>query len=76
MVPASLVHVVRTMAASTRRVPSISRTGTIMSDGIESPAVRAPDFPDTLDWLHTSGRRLTLGDFRGKLLLLDFWTYG
>jgi len=48
----------------------------LMSDGIASPAVRAPDFPDTLDWLHTAGRRLTLGDFRGKLLLLDFWTYG
>jgi hypothetical protein len=47
-----------------------------MSDPIASPAVRAPDFPYTLDWLHTGGRRLTLGDFRGKLLLLDFWTYG
>ena len=47
-----------------------------MSDGIDSPAVRAPDFPDTLEWLHTGGHRLTLGDFRGKLLLLDFWTYG
>ena len=47
-----------------------------MSDGISSPAVRAPDFPNTLDWLHTNGRSLTLADFRGKLLLLDFWTYG
>ncbi len=47
-----------------------------MSDRIASPAVRAPEFPDSLDWLHTGGRRLTLGDFRGKLLLLDFWTYG
>jgi hypothetical protein len=47
-----------------------------MSDGLDSPAVRAPDFPDTLDWLHTAARRLTLADFRGKLLLLDFWTYG
>jgi hypothetical protein len=47
-----------------------------MPDSIDSPAVRAPEFPDTLDWLHTGGRRLTLGDFRGKLLLLDFWTYG
>ena len=45
-------------------------------DSIASPAVRAPDFPDTLDWVHTGGRRLTLADFRGKLLLLDFWTYG
>jgi hypothetical protein len=41
-------------------------------DGI----VRAPDFPDGLDWIHTAGRRLTLADFRGKVLLLDFWTYG
>ena len=46
------------------------------SDGMSSPAVRAPEFPDTLDWLNTSGRRLSLSDFRGKLLLLDFWTYG
>ena len=41
-------------------------------DGI----VRAPDFPTTLDWLHTGGTPLTLADFRGRLLLLDFWTYG
>ena len=47
-----------------------------MPDGMPLPAVRAPEFPDTLAWLHTGGRRLTLGDFRGKLLLLDFWTYG
>ena len=45
---------------------------TMELDGI----VRAPDFPTSLDWLHTGGRRLTLADFRGKLLLLDFWTYG
>jgi hypothetical protein len=48
----------------------------VMADGISAPPVRAPEFPDTLDWLHTGGRRLTLADFRGKLLLLDFWTYG
>jgi hypothetical protein len=43
---------------------------------MDSPAVRAPDFPDTLDWIHSGGRRLSLSDFRGRLLLLDFWTYG
>ena len=43
---------------------------------IDSPPVRAPDFPASLDWIHTAGRRLTLADFRGKLLFLDFWTYG
>jgi hypothetical protein len=50
--------------------------GKLMADRMATPAVRAPDFPDALDWLHTGGRRLTLADFRGKLLLLDFWTYG
>lgn len=42
----------------------------------DDPAVRAPDFPPDLDWIHTGGRALRLADFRGKLLLLDFWTYG
>ena len=63
------------MALAAAARPKLS-TQDAMSDRIASPAVRAPDFPDTLEWLHTGGRGLTLGDFRGKLLLLDFWTYG
>lgn len=43
---------------------------------MRQPAVRAPEFPEGLDWIHTGGRPLTLADFRGKILLLDFWTYG
>ena len=43
---------------------------------MQSPPVRAPEFPTTLDWLNTGGRRAKLADFRGKVLLLDFWTYG
>ena len=39
-------------------------------------AVRAPDFRTDLEWINTDGRRLTLADFRGRALLLDFWTYG
>jgi thiol-disulfide isomerase/thioredoxin len=37
--------------------------------------VRAPDFPPDLEWLNT-GRRLSLADLRGKIVLLDFWTSG
>jgi hypothetical protein len=71
----TLVHVVRVRrVAAAMHHPLSPRTS--MSEGMASPAVRAPEFPDTLDWLHTGGRRLTLGDFRGTLLLLDFWTYG
>ena len=43
---------------------------------METPAVRAPDFPGTLEWINSGGRARTLSDFRGKLLFLDFWTYG
>ncbi|MGH7720427.1 MAG: hypothetical protein ACREON_16475 [Gemmatimonadaceae bacterium] len=38
--------------------------------------VRAPDFPPNLEWINAGGRRLTLADLRGAVLLLDFWTYG
>ncbi len=34
----------------------------------------APEFP-ALDWLNT-GRPLTVADLRGKVVVLDFWTYG
>ena len=36
--------------------------------------VNAPDFPEGLEWLNT-GRPLSLRDLRGKVVLLDFWTY-
>ena len=41
-----------------------------------TPPVRAPEFPGRLDWLNTGGRPLTLESLRGKIVLLDFWTYG
>ena len=39
--------------------------------------VHAPEFPAGLDWLNTVDHQpLALSDLRGKLVLLDFWTYG
>lgn len=37
--------------------------------------VRAPEFPKDLTWLNVE-RPLSLKEFRGRILLLDFWTYG
>lgn len=39
-------------------------------------AVRAPDFRPELDWINTAGHPQTLADFRGRVLVLDFWTAG
>lgn len=36
--------------------------------------VRAPEFPPELEWLNTE-QPLSLGQLRGNVVLLDFWTY-
>jgi thiol-disulfide isomerase/thioredoxin len=46
-----------------------------MADGMKG-AYPAPPFQEGLDWINTGGKALTLADLRGKVLLLDFWTYG
>ncbi|HJU88306.1 MAG TPA: hypothetical protein VJ672_02885 [Gemmatimonadaceae bacterium] len=47
-----------------------------MASDLEQHPVRAPEFLSGLDWINTGGRALTLQDLRGKITLLDFWTYG
>ena len=36
--------------------------------------VNAPELPEGLEWINTD-RPLRLTELRGKLLLLDFWTF-
>src|SRR2546421_315683 len=38
------------------------------------PRVRAPELQGR-GWLNTGGKALTLADLRGKIILLDFWTF-
>jgi hypothetical protein len=40
----------------------------------DAGTVRAPEFPPGLEWFNS--RPLSLADLSGKLVILDFWTYG
>ena len=61
-----------------------SSTSSSTAGAIETPevveqsyagTVPAPEFPDGLDWINTD-QPIRLGDLTGKIVLLDFWTYG
>jgi len=45
-----------------------------MVDSFLEGNTNAPEFPRGLDWLNTD-KDLKLSDFRGKIILLDFWTF-
>ena len=36
--------------------------------------VRAPEFPPDVEWLNAA-RPVRLADLRGRLVVLDFWTF-
>ena len=37
--------------------------------------LRAPELSGAGEWINTGGRELSLTDLRGKIVLLDFWTF-
>ena len=41
---------------------------------MERGRVHAPEFPEGRTWFNTD-RPLSLRELRGKIVLIDFWTY-
>ena len=45
-----------------------------MSRSSDFGTTPAPDFPEGLAWLNTQ-RPITMEELKGKIVILDFWTY-
>ena len=45
-----------------------------MSPRTYAGKINAPDFPQDMEWLNTA-KPLSMADLRGKIVILDFWTY-
>ena len=53
--------------------PSIKREDAMTSQSFAGKT-NAPDFPDGMEWVNTD-RPVSMQELRGKLVVLDFWTY-
>jgi thiol-disulfide isomerase/thioredoxin len=60
------------LVSCSREKKQVTTTGT--ADTMLVGKTNAPEFPLYTDWLNT-GRPYKLSDFRGRIVLLDFWTY-
>jgi cytochrome c biogenesis protein CcdA/thiol-disulfide isomerase/thioredoxin len=68
-----------TLQAKSTLQPTTGAVG-VGIEGVQTPALPnlgpAPDFTGNQRWFNTpGGQRLTLAGLRGKVVLVDFWTY-
>jgi cytochrome c biogenesis protein CcdA/thiol-disulfide isomerase/thioredoxin len=66
-----------TTTAPTAIPTSPQKAPVFMADKTDLPALgRAPNFTGITAWFNTPGNKpLTLSELRGKVVLIDFWTY-
>jgi thiol-disulfide isomerase/thioredoxin len=81
----TFVLVMSLAAAACTRADTAATAGTAPATSVADAAAddisfagteAAPEFPAGLDWLNTGGQPVRLADLKGKVVILDFWTYG
>jgi DNA-binding beta-propeller fold protein YncE len=73
--PLSILLVVTACTPSDTATESDSEDTTTTAGPSFAGTVDAPAFPEDLDWINTANP-VSLNDLKGKVVLLDFWTYG
>jgi len=69
----SLLGIVAAVAGGFTRYEMWAAESGWVQDG-KAARVEAPELDGAVGWLNTE-KALTLKDLRGKIVLLDFWTY-
>lgn len=71
----TLVSILVAMALLVGAVLAVRQVTRAQDDFTYAGEIAAPEFPTDLDWLNVSAP-LTMSELEGKIVLLDFWTYG
>ncbi len=76
-VPANGSSTCNGSATAIHAAPAGASQATLLAAAHALPALGpAPEFMETEDWFNTPGNRpLTLSSLRGRVVLIDFWTY-
>lgn len=74
-VPIALVTVILATACTTAPGSGSTSLASSPTPDVPDDFIAAPEFPVDLDWLNTD-RPLSFDELEGKVVLLDFWTYG
>ena len=69
-----ILLIVFILGSCQKKARSQSNNGMNISESQVKSSIKAPDFPGGMEWLNTN-HPISLKDLRGKIVLLDFWTY-
>src|SRR5262245_9211998 len=68
-----IVALVFTVFSHWRQYPSLAAAAAA-NETDDRPKVKAPDLTGGIAWLNTD-KPIAIGDLKGKIVLLDFWTF-